>query len=891
MAASAEQIALAADPSTDAQTLADLAHAESELWPAIAAHPNAYPGLIDWMHENGLTDAAVTAAPVAATSTTTEEESLPPRTGTDASAISGQAAKPRPKVALMAAVAGAVVIVLAVGGWFSYSALTGVRTSDRGAGTAGVALSSATDYRFGAKQTWQTKVNDVEQASDGYASGYAKLQSYPGLWLVSWPGDDSGSGRLASETLLGLDPDTGSTKWSMSPGPYECASALAAGALACVDTSKATLQILDPATGKATDSSLNGTSAESVKVFDGDIVIGYETSSDAGVVDTLERVSPQGTVVWNKSNTCSGYTSDDGMQFSPAGELDPYVIKQAKLKATDALLYGVCLEGSIDLDSGAINPNAVMNTECERELPFDDNSAQYTYGGYCLFPEFPMLVTRSGSTIEAITESAYRNYDWSDGSTLPTLWSAELPGATLSGQQESAYQLAHLGAYALLTSGGNLYGIDTQRGPTWENSRAFTSDGQILLLPVDSTKPNTPVLAVDLNHDTVARLDPSFGAARVSAEPAKLPACPTGLTPVSFSTWDNGAGATLVCRGFSSTVTVILIIGGKTYTSTSGTITPTGYQAGFPSGLSVDIGFGGWAAWVTDSGTTTLHAATNGWQIGDARASSYPALSSTVKACPAGTFPLSLSTWNGGWLLTCGEKATAITKFIYADGSTHGTGNAMTTQGGQSCGTDSTGVQVCVSASPAVVTFSPAGSSPTQHSADANYVVGKGFSGAGKGTGAYGLADPAINAASQVAYLNGILQQSQAARASIRTVIQNILKCGATQADVQSAQAVVAARTTELQALNTAPVDAVPGGAALLTQLRTVLQDSLTADQAYVTAANQVASGQCPDGKATYNAQKSLIDQITSEKGAFTDAWNGQIAPQYGTPTYTEDDI
>ena len=108
---------------------------------------------------------------------------------------------------------------------------------------------------------------------------------------------------------------------------------------------------------------------------------------------------------------------------------------------------------------------------------------------------------------------------------------------------------------------------------------------------------------------------------------------------------------------------------------------------------------------------------------------------------------------------------------------------------------------------------------------------------------------------------------------------------------MQSAQTVVAARTTELQALDTAPVDAVPGGAALVSQLRGVLQDSLTADQAYVTAANQVASGQCPAGRATYNSQTALIDQITNEKSAFSDAWNGQIASQYGTPTYTQDDI
>jgi type II secretory pathway pseudopilin PulG len=52
--ASPEQAALLADPATSAATLQSLAAANPELWPAIAAHPNVYPDLLAWMHENGL---------------------------------------------------------------------------------------------------------------------------------------------------------------------------------------------------------------------------------------------------------------------------------------------------------------------------------------------------------------------------------------------------------------------------------------------------------------------------------------------------------------------------------------------------------------------------------------------------------------------------------------------------------------------------------------------------------------------------------------------------------------------------------------------------------------------------------------------------------------------
>jgi hypothetical protein len=888
MAATPKQTSLAADPSTDAQTLADLAHAEPELWPTIAAHPNAYAGLIDWMHENGLSETSVDAGPET-DSAQSAPNPWPPAAGAAAetSIALRLLASRRTKIALIAGAAGVVVVALLLGAWFSYSSFV----QQHGSASAGGA-SSATDYRFGAKQTWQTTVDVADPATSTSLGYYAGVQVYAGLWLVSWPGDDSGSGRLTDETVLGMDPATGTVKWTMGPGLYDCTPSLASGALLCVDTEKGSLDVLNPSTGRATDSPLNGTDVDSAGTYEGDILIGYETASAASVTDTLERVRTGGTVVWKKSATCSNSTSNVGMQFSTTDELTAEDIAMAKMQKDDALLEGPCLGGTINLDSGLINPNAgVGDDSCTQYSPFEDADGMYAYGDPCTSEKYPLLFPRGDSTLTAVTMDAYLNDSGTDQSDFPTVWSVNLPGAKLSVNDDSGHGIAHLGAYALLASAGHLYGVDTAHGPSWEQSDAFSGDGQVALLPIDATKPNTPVLALDSDHDTIERLDPGFGAARVSAEPAALPSCPKGQTPVSFSTWDKGNGATLVCQGFGNTVTVVLIVGGKTYTSADGSITPTGYRADFGGGVSVDIGLGGWAAWVVDGGTTTLHAASSGWQIGDVHAQTLPALSDEVEACPVGTYPLSLSTWDGGWLLTCGEKASAITRFVYVDGSAHGSGHAMTAQGGQSCGTDSTGRQVCVSANPAVVMFSSKGGSQTQHSVDANYVAGKGFSGAGKGTGAYGLADPRANAASEVAYLNGILQQSQAARASVRSVVQNILKCASVQADVQTAQAVAADRTTELQALDSAPVDAVPGGSTLVAQLRAVLQDSLTADQAYVSAASQVASGQCPAGTSTYNAQTPLIAQITSEKTVFANAWNGQIASKYGTPTYTQDDI
>ena len=43
--------AAAQDPSTDAEALRQLAYRYPELRPVVAAHPHAYRGLLDWLHQ------------------------------------------------------------------------------------------------------------------------------------------------------------------------------------------------------------------------------------------------------------------------------------------------------------------------------------------------------------------------------------------------------------------------------------------------------------------------------------------------------------------------------------------------------------------------------------------------------------------------------------------------------------------------------------------------------------------------------------------------------------------------------------------------------------------------------------------------------------------------
>jgi len=46
------QVAVVARATSPAM-LAEIAEHYPHLWGLVAAHPNAYPGLLDWLHENG----------------------------------------------------------------------------------------------------------------------------------------------------------------------------------------------------------------------------------------------------------------------------------------------------------------------------------------------------------------------------------------------------------------------------------------------------------------------------------------------------------------------------------------------------------------------------------------------------------------------------------------------------------------------------------------------------------------------------------------------------------------------------------------------------------------------------------------------------------------------
>ena len=325
---------------------------------------------------------------------------------------------------------------------------------------------------------------------------------------------------------------------------------------------------------------------------------------------------------------------------------------------------------------------------------------------------------------------------------------------------------------------------------------------------------------------------------------------------------------------------MIVAANGSITESDDVTRTPTGYSSPL-----AEVAFGGWSVWLPDTSESFAATSWGNTDWGDYTADDVSTADS-IPACPSGTYPLSLSVWSGGWLLTCGTSDGTPTDFEYRDGSDSGSGGDLTYAGGRYCGTAIDGQAVCVSSAPSVVQIGA-----DRYTVESNYFAESGPGGPGEGTAAYGLDAPGATAAEQVGYLVAILEKSGEARAMVNSVLAPLNACSVSSNDVQNLRILTQARTDLLAALRSTPVDQVPDGANLLAQLTNAIELSEQADYGYIAAGEQMAGGDCSGGKGTYRNAITIADQAEASKQAFVNAWNASIAPQFGVRTFTAKDI
>jgi hypothetical protein len=223
-----------------------------------------------------------------------------------------------------------------------------------------------------------------------------------------------------------------------------------------------------------------------------------------------------------------------------------------------------------------------------------------------------------------------------------------------------------------------------------------------------------------------------------AALPSVFPTCPSGMKPVMWSQYSDGL--VLVCGydGFA----VVARHGDTELTATKLAFTPGGCEIWFTDGSTIRLSLGGAWASRTEGNDSSQRQASASWAY-DTGQVKFGALPKKA-ACPAGTWPIALSTWNDGWLLICGTAAAKPTALSWSDPvAGDAEAESVALDGSEYCGKGS-GFTVCASAGQSAVRFTPTTGTAFQRQSAGSYFegTGRGAGGAGIGIGGgKGLAD------------------------------------------------------------------------------------------------------------------------------------------------------
>jgi hypothetical protein len=264
----------------------------------------------------------------------------------------------------------------------------------------------------------------------------------------------------------------------------------------------------------------------------------------------------------------------------------------------------------------------------------------------------------------------------------------------------------------------------------------------------------------------------------------------------------------------------------------------------------------------------------------------------TVNSCPVGAWPISLSTWDGGWLLVCGTSASQPTYLAYSDGSQASESESVDYGNGGYCADTPVG-RVCAYHAPALVTVTSDAGDEMQHSVADNYFADSGAGGAGEGTGSYGVEAPEDTDQDQVRYLLEILQKSMQGRSDIDRAVSQVRNCENLSESISTMEGVEQNRVELLQALDSTPFDRIPNGAALVSSLRHALELSRDSDRIWVEWARSEEANGCAAGRESsfYKEVQAKNVDVAAAKSYFTDLWNSQIAPVYSVPSFAVSEI
>jgi serine/threonine protein kinase len=142
---------------------------------------------------------------------------------------------------------------------------------------------------------------------------------------------------------------------------------------------------------------------------------------------------------------------------------------------------------------------------------------------------------------------------------------------------------------------------------------------------------------------------------------------------------------------------------------------------------------------------------------------------------------------------------------------------------------------------------------------------------------------PGQTEAAEVMAINGLLTNSRISRTALSNAANDVGSCLNVENDVTQINQILSERESQLSDAQSLQVDAIPNGSQVQNSLVTALMASVTADQDYLSWAQQQNEDNCTEGTTSQYYQQALADDqtATDDKNAFAGLWE-PLANQYG---------
>lgn len=520
--------AIAADPRTDGATLAKLAESGPEFWSAVAAHPNAYPELLEWLQNTG--DPATAAV-------------LSKRAESHAETPSNRKRGNTWSKGVLVGLGALAIVVLG-----SVIALAIHFVGGKGSGGS---TAEPESFALGAREAW-TQTSEEMWGSEGGESAVVPHQ----MALAAGPSLLFGT----YEQIKSVDPLTGKTLWEqnvMVPLTH-CALSEGEDVLYCpLNEGASAIQALNVADGKITNIQLTATSAgadgyvEDIQLG-GDGLVLYEA-------DMVLAVDLDGTIKW-QTPIETQYGENRYMMVNDTTVLvgEPSAAHETQLSLRDGqILYSGDTGGAPEF----VVPHA------EAGVSVDGGSCNYQVQGVVLYaPDNCAMSDTSG------VATAY------DDATGDPLWEIGLEGTILQ-RGSDRYLVVARGMHQVGTRKMQAFDSVTVYAPATGEEPANSVEVSAAVVEADAVDPGeanqVPAMIPDCPDSTIllAWAELSNGWVLVC-----------GVSSTQPTYWASD----LAGSGMQTTSDVSYLPSGGGAASAGGS---DGYTARFPSGETLQLDY------------------------------------------------------------------------------------------------------------------------------------------------------------------------------------------------------------------------------------------------------------------------------------------------------------